>query len=74
MFRTCLRIASCRKISKKENLDEEIIINRIIDYMSAYSLQPNEESFSVLISTYSKLKNYVKVYELLLEMKELNIS
>ncbi|KAN0008949.1 hypothetical protein ACTFIU_010231 [Dictyostelium citrinum] len=74
MFRTCLRIASCRKISKKEDIDEENVINRIIDYMSAYNLQPNDESFSVLISTYSKLKNYAKVYELLLEMKQLNIE
>ncbi|KAN0039325.1 hypothetical protein ACTA71_001519 [Dictyostelium dimigraforme] len=74
MFRTVLRIVSCKKFSRKKHLDHEEIIKRILDYMSAYKLQPNETTFSVLISIYSKAKEYPKVYELFTEMKQFNIK
>ncbi|KAK5578679.1 hypothetical protein RB653_008352 [Dictyostelium firmibasis] len=74
MFRTSLKIAHCPKLSRKINLDQEAIINRTIDYMTAFNIRPDSDSFAILISTYSKLGKNEKVYELWLEMKELGIE
>ncbi|EGC35059.1 hypothetical protein DICPUDRAFT_152635 [Dictyostelium purpureum] len=74
LYRVCLRIASMNSIKKRDQYDVDKLIDNIINYMASYNLFPNEESFSILISTYSKLGKHNKVYELLTEMKELGIK
>ncbi|GAM22837.1 hypothetical protein SAMD00019534_060120, partial [Acytostelium subglobosum LB1] len=71
LFRLSLRIAS----TKQQNVyDNELFIERIMKYMKRYDLMPNDESFTVLISAYAKQGKLEKVYELFLEMKEMNIT
>ncbi|EGG14329.1 hypothetical protein DFA_12099 [Cavenderia fasciculata] len=71
LFRLVLRIAS----TKQENIyDVDVFMDRIIKYMERYQILPNKDTFQVLIPTYSKLQRFEKAYELLLEMKVLNIK
>ncbi|EFA79424.1 hypothetical protein PPL_07842 [Heterostelium album PN500] len=71
LFRLSLRIASTKN---QDIYDNELFIERIMKYMKRYDLLPNSESFTVLISTYAKQGKLEKVYELFLEMKDMNIK
>eukprot|EP01132_Coremiostelium_polycephalum_P001980 gene1980-2437_t len=72
MFRLALRYASEK--SGDYGGTVKVLIDRIKDYMLYYQLVPNHDSFKVLFATYSKLNDKVKIYELILEAKELDLE
>ncbi|KYQ88185.1 hypothetical protein DLAC_10869 [Tieghemostelium lacteum] len=70
LFRITNRIVNSKQ-TEEYNVND--LVNRIISYQERFKVLPNHESFSILISTFSRLNQMNRVYELFLEMNQLNL-